>query len=138
MTTFKISTRVDFDPSHTSASKLANCCSVTKLCSTLRPHGLQHATFPCFTLSCSLLKFMSIELTRAVRISNIFLIQFSPLNFHFFQTCVLFNELPRITMSLGCPGGRQCSRTVKFTSKENTRLSMSSVSYQLENPRQII
>ena len=38
-------------------------CSVTRLCLTLRPHGLQHARLPCnFTISWSLLKLMSIEL----------------------------------------------------------------------------
>ena len=38
------------------------CCSVSQLCLTLRPHGLKHARLPSFTISWSLLKFMSIEL----------------------------------------------------------------------------
>ena len=38
------------------------CCSVAKLCPTLQPHELQHASFPLsFTISWSLLKLMSIE-----------------------------------------------------------------------------
>ena len=43
------------------------CCSVTKLCPTLRPHGLQHASLLSFTFSWSLLRFISIEL---VMLSN--------------------------------------------------------------------
>ena len=36
-------------------------CSVAELCLTLHPHGLQHARFPCPSLSPSLLKLMSVE-----------------------------------------------------------------------------
>ena len=35
------------------------CCSVTKRCPTLCPHGLQHARFPCPSLSPGLPKLMS-------------------------------------------------------------------------------
>ena len=38
------------------------CCSVAHLCLTLQPHGLQHTRLPLsFTISQSLLRFMSIE-----------------------------------------------------------------------------
>ena len=44
------------------------CCSVAKLCPTLRPHGLQHTRLLCPSLfPQSLLKFMSFEL---VMLSN--------------------------------------------------------------------
>ena len=36
-------------------------CSISKSCLTLWPHGLQHASLPCPSLSPSLLKLMSIE-----------------------------------------------------------------------------
>ena len=37
------------------------CCLISKLCLTLRPHGLQHARLPCPSLSPNLLRLMSIE-----------------------------------------------------------------------------
>ena len=42
-------------------SSTSCCCSVVKSCLTLWPHGMQHQTPLSFTISWSLLKFMSIE-----------------------------------------------------------------------------
>ena len=38
------------------------CCSVTKLCPTLSPHGLQLSRLPCSSPTLSLLKLISVEL----------------------------------------------------------------------------
>lgn len=76
------------------------------------------------------------KLARAICSTNTFLIEFSPLNFNFHQTCFPFRTLWH-HCELRCPGVRQCSIIVKITGNGKTGLSRTSVSYQLRNPRQI-
>lgn len=75
------------------------------------------------------------KLAKAICISNIFLIKFSPFNVNFHQTCFPFNELPGTTVNSRYPGVRQCSGIVKITGNGNTGLRVSSVSGQLGNPK---
>ena len=54
----------------TEPDREVRCCSVTRLCPTMQPHGLQYARLPWLTISPSLFKFMSTELMSRPTISS--------------------------------------------------------------------